>query len=102
MGLSISILKLGLTRTFDWTVNGYTENSKCIEFTMYLLSFFVEIKKRVLIKFAVCKAQFRLFNNDAVWPNTHIYEQFRLFSSEAKIWAGIQKIHIYADHVRSG
>ena len=46
MGLSNTIWKLGFTRAFDGTVDGYTENSKCIEFTMYLLSFFVEIKKK--------------------------------------------------------
>ena len=44
MGLSNIIWKLGFTRVFDGMVNGYTENSKCIKFIVYLLSFFVEIK----------------------------------------------------------
>ena len=51
MGLSNIILKLGFRRAFDGTVNGNTENSKCIEFTMNLLSFIVEIKKSVFLKF---------------------------------------------------
>ena len=40
MGLFNVNLKLGFRRAFDDMVNGNTENSKCIEFTMYLLSFF--------------------------------------------------------------
>ena len=47
MGLSNIILKFGLRRAFDGTVNGNTENSKCIEFSMYLLSFFLKSKKCV-------------------------------------------------------
>ena len=73
MGLSNIILKLGFIRAFDGTVNGYKENSKCIEFTMYLLSFFVKIKKECSSS-SGCNAQLRLFNNDAVGPNTHIHE----------------------------
>ena len=41
MKLSNVIWKLGFRGAFDETVNGTTENSKCIEFTMYLLSFFM-------------------------------------------------------------
>ena len=51
MGLPNVILKLGFRSAFDGAVNVNTENSKCIEFTMYLLSFLVEIKKSVFIKF---------------------------------------------------
>ena len=39
MGLSNVILKLGFRRDFDGTVNGNTENSKSIDFTVYLLFF---------------------------------------------------------------
>ena len=35
----------GMVVPFDGTVNGDTKYSMCIEFAMYLLSFFVEIKK---------------------------------------------------------
>ena len=47
MGMFSVILKLGFRRVFDGTVNGNAENSKCIELTMYLLSFIMEIKKCV-------------------------------------------------------
>ena len=46
MGLSNIILKLGFRRTFDGTVNVNRENNMCIELTIYLVSFFVEIKKK--------------------------------------------------------
>ena len=54
MGLSNIILKLGFRRAFDRTVNGNIEKSKCIEVTMYLLSLFVEIKKKV------CSSSFKV------------------------------------------
>ena len=73
MGLSNVILKLGFRRTFDGTVNGKTENSTCIEFAMYLLSNFMEIKK-VCSSSSGCNAQFYLFNKSRVEPDTHIYQ----------------------------
>ena len=45
--LSNVILKLGFRHIFDGKVDGDTENRMCIEFAMYLLSFFVEIKECV-------------------------------------------------------
>ena len=51
MGLSNVILKLGFRPAFDKTVNDDTENSMCIEFVMYLLSFFRTNQKSVFIKF---------------------------------------------------
>ena len=39
------ILKFGFTRAFGATVNGDAKNIVYREFAMYLLSFFVEIKK---------------------------------------------------------
>ena len=73
MGLSNVILKLGLRRTFDGTVNGDSENSMCIEFVIYLLSFFVEIKK-VCSSSSGCNAQLHLFNKCGVGPDTRIYQ----------------------------
>ena len=54
MGLSNVIWKFGLSRAFDGTVNGNTENRKYIEFTRYLLSFFSRgSQKGVFIKFGL-------------------------------------------------
>ena len=84
MGLSNIILKWAFRRAFDGTTNGNTENSKCIKFTIYLLSFVVEIKK-VCSSSSSCNVQFRLFINYGVEPYTHIYEKVRSFSVEPKI-----------------
>ena len=84
MGLFNIILKLTFRRAFNLTVNGNTENSKFIEFTMYLLSFFVEIqKKSVFIKFKL-QSTISLFINYGVVPSTHthIYKEVRSFSME--------------------
>ena len=43
MGLSKVIFKLEFRRAFDGTVNGDKENRNCVEFTIYLLSFFEEM-----------------------------------------------------------
>ena len=51
-------------------INGDTEDSMCIEFAMYLLSFFVEIKK-VCSSSSGCNAQFHLFNKCRVVPDAH-------------------------------
>ena len=47
MGLQNVIMKLVFRRAFHGMVNNNTENSKCIEFTLYVLSFSMEIKKPV-------------------------------------------------------
>ena len=70
-GLPNVILKLGFRSAFDGAVKVNTENSKCIELTMYLLSFLVEIKK-VCSSSSCCNAHIRLFNSDGVGPNTRI------------------------------
>ena len=72
MRLSNVILKLGFRHAFDGIVNGDTENSMYIEFAMYLLSFFMEIKK-VCSSSSGCNARFHLFNKCGVGPDTHIY-----------------------------
>ena len=86
MELSNVIFKLGFSRAFDEAVNGDTENSIRTDIAVYLLSFFVEIKK-VCSSSSRCKSQFHLFNKCEVGPGIHINQQFRSFLVEAKIWA---------------
>ena len=58
--MSNVILRLGFRRAFHGTVNGDTNYSMCIEFAMYLLSFIVEIKKKVCSSSSGCNAQCHL------------------------------------------
>ena len=44
--LSNVIYKIGFSRAFDETVNGDTEKASALNTAVYLLSFFVEIKKK--------------------------------------------------------
>ena len=100
MGLFNIILKLTFRRAFNLTVNGNTENSKFIEFTMYLLSFFVEIPKSVFIKFKL-QSTISLFINYGVVPSTHthIYKEVKSFQWSPKFEQLINEIS-YADHVK--
>ena len=78
---------------FGGTVYCNTANIKCTEFTMYLLSFFEEIKKRVFIKFSLqCKNPFFFKLCSRTFS--------RSFSGELKIWTANKETHIYGDHVR--
>ena len=71
--LSNVILKLGFRSEFDGSVYGDTENTLFIEFAMYLLSFFGEMKK-VCSSSSDCNAQFHLFNKYGEEPDIHIYQ----------------------------
>ena len=87
MWLSNVILKLGFRRAFDGTVNGKTENSMCITKICHKLAFFFSWKsKKVCSSSSGCNAQSYLFNKCGVGPDALIYQYFRLFLVEPKVW----------------
>ena len=58
--------------------------ASALNFALYLLSFFVEIKK-VCSSNSFCNAQFHLFNKCGVGYGIHINQQIRSFLVGAKI-----------------
>ena len=97
------ILKFGFTRAFGATVQGDAKNIMYREFAMYLLSFFVEIKKNVIIKLRLkCTILIVCFFWQ-VWNRT-----WQTYSSVTQVvYSGTQesiskwkKNHIFADDVR--
>ena len=72
------ILKLGFSRTFDEAVNGIHKIASALNIAVYLLYFFVEIKK-VCSSSSGCNAQFHLIYKCGVGPGIHINQQIRSF-----------------------
>ena len=103
MGLCNVIKKLGFRRAFDGTVNGITENSKCIEFTMciIILAFFFRGNQKKCVH-QVQVAMYNYFFLTVMQQDlTHIYtSNFLLFPAGVNISAANKENSFYADHVR--